>query len=102
AGRDRLATLTTLHVLPHEQRFQQYFADEYRADPRFRIERLITCPDRRDTRRQMQSKLPFELLDASTGPDQIVLHTNRFHPDHACAECIYPAIPEEHAHESHV
>jgi hypothetical protein len=102
AARDRLATLTTLNVLPHEQRFQQYFDDEYRSDPTFRIERLITCPDRRDTRRQMQSKLPFELLDASTGPDQIVLHTNRFQPDRACAECIYPAIPEEHAHEAHV
>ena len=102
AARDRLATLTTLNVLPHEQRFQQYFDDAYRADPTFRIERLITCPDRRDTRRQMQSKLPFELLDASTGPDQIVLHTNRFQPDQACAECIYPAIPEEHAHEAHV
>ena len=102
AARDRLAPLTTLTAIPHEQRFQQYFDSEYRANPTFRIERLITCPDRRDTRRQMQSKLPFEVLDASTGPDQIVLHTNRFQPDAACAECIYPAIPEEHAHENHV
>jgi hypothetical protein len=91
-----------INVEAIDQRFENYFNDKYEEDPRFRIPRLISAPDRRDTRRKFQSKLPREVWDASTGPDQVVLHYNKFDPQAACLCCIYPEDPIEDAHFHHV
>jgi ThiF family len=85
-----------------EKRFERYFSEAYAADNRFRVERLISAPDKRSTRRAFQRTLPRGMWDASTGPGQISLHTNTFDPAYACTECIYPETPEESAHERHV
>jgi hypothetical protein len=85
-----------------EKRFEQYFNEAYSADNGFRVERLISAPDKRATRRVFQKTLPRTMWDASTGPSQVSLHSNSFDAAYACAECIYPETPEEHAHERHV
>jgi hypothetical protein len=68
----------------------------------FRIERLVSAPDRRETRRQFQGLLPREVWDASTGPDDVVVHHNDFNRDLACMACIYAEVPDEDAHLRHV
>lgn len=85
-----------------ERRFENYFDEQQSKNPLFGIPRLLSAPDRRDIRRQFQSRLPREVWDASTGPDQVVLHHNRFDPELACLACIYPEDPIEHAHLRHV
>lgn len=84
------------------ERFETYYDNRYRDNHHFGVRRLVSAPDRRDIRRQFQSKLPRELWDASTGPDQIVLHHNDFNPALACLGCIYPPHPDEQAHWKHV
>lgn len=84
------------------QRFEKYFDQNYERDPRFRVENLISAPDRRDTRRRFQAKLPRRLWDASTGPNQVVLHRNEYDKDLACLACVYPETPDENAHLKHV
>lgn len=91
-----------LEVQTVEKRFEKFFDDSYSASGVFRIEKLISAPDKRSTRRLFQSKLPRSMWDASTGPNQVVLHHNSFEPEFACTECIYPETPEEHAHDRHV
>ena len=85
-----------------DQRFEKYFDQNYGLDPRFRVENLISAPDRRDTRRRFQAKLPRRLWDASTGPNQVVLHRNEYDKEFACLACIYPETPDENAHLKHV
>jgi hypothetical protein len=46
--------------------------------------------------------LPKEIWDASTGPDDLIVHHNTFRPDEACLACIYPPDPTEDAHFKHV
>jgi hypothetical protein len=84
------------------QRFEKYFDQNYERDPRFRVENLISAPDRRDTRRRFQAKLPRRLWDASTGPNQVVLHRNEYDKNFACLACVYPETPDENAHLRHV
>lgn len=91
-----------LEVEQFGQRFETYFDENYHRDPGFRVERLISAPDRRDTRRRFQAKLPRQLWDASTGPNQVVLHHNDYDPRLACLTCIYPETPDENAHLRHV
>jgi hypothetical protein len=91
-----------LEVKQFGQRFETYFDENYHRDPRFRVEQLISAPDRRDTRRRFQAKLPRRLWDASTGPNQVVLHHNDYDPRLACLTCIYPETPDENAHLRHV
>lgn len=91
-----------LEVEQFGQRFETYFDENYYRDPRFRVERLISAPDRRDTRRRFQAKLPRRLWDASTGSSQVVLHHNDYDPRLACLTCIYPETPDENAHLRHV
>jgi len=85
-----------------EKRFEQYFNEAYATDSGFRVERLVSAPDKRATRRAFQRTLPRGMWDASTGPNQISLHSNTFDAAYACTECIYPETAEEHAHERHV
>jgi ThiF family len=89
-------------IVPVSERFEEFFDREYNRDPGFRVSRLISAPDRRRIRRQFQSKLPRQVWDASTGPDQVVLHRNSFDEDLACLACIYPETPEEDHHLRHV
>jgi len=84
------------------KRFEQFYDERHAEDRQFGIPRLLSAPDRRDTRRHFQSRLPKEIWDASTGPDQVVLHHNAFDPKLACLECIYPEHPDENAHWKHV
>jgi molybdopterin/thiamine biosynthesis adenylyltransferase len=103
AAKRRLDALGSLvRVETVEKRFEQYFNDQYAADARFRIESLISAPDKRATRRVFQRKLPRRMWDASTGPSQVTLHNNTFDAAFACTECTYPETIEEHAHERHV
>jgi hypothetical protein len=83
-------------------RFERYYDKEQARNPKFGVSRLLSAPDRRDTRRQFQSRLPREVWDASTGPDQVVLHHNSFDPNRACLSCIYPETQSEYAHWEHV
>jgi hypothetical protein len=83
-------------------RFEEFFDQRYAKDPNFRVHRLLCAPDRRSIRRQFQSRLPRELCDASTGPDQVVLHHNSFEKERARLACIYPETPDEDAHLRHV
>jgi hypothetical protein len=91
-----------LNIHHEPQRFEHYFDRGYDLDKRFRIERLITAPDQRPTRRAFQARLPRQLWDGSTGPDQVVLHHNSYNAKEACAACVYSPIPEEDAHARHV
>ena len=91
-----------LRIETVEDRFEHYFNEAHNADSQFRVETLISAPDKRATRRAFQRTLPNGMWDASTGPSQVILHTNKFDPTHACTECIYPETPEEHAHDRHV
>lgn len=84
------------------RQFEHFFDGEVMRDPGFRVEHLISCPDRRQTRRDWQSRFPRHVFDASTGPDEVVLHTNSYAPDRACMECIYPVVVQEQAHAKHV
>lgn len=92
----------SLTVEAEELRFEEYYNTKQSQDPLFGVPRLLSAPDRRDTRRLFQSKLPRELWDASTGPDQVVFHHNQFDPELACLACVYPEDPIEHAHARHV
>lgn len=91
-----------LAINPITSRLQAYSKEQLAKDPGFKIERLVSAPDRRDTRRAFQSELPREIIDASTGPNQIVIHRNRYERDWACLECIYPLIEIEDAHYRHL
>jgi len=103
AAKKRLDNLgLRVSVEPISDRFEKHYDKEQSRNPRFGIPRLLSAPDRRDTRRQFQSRLPCEIWDASTGPDQVVLHHNSFNPKLACLSCIYPEIPSEYAHWEHV
>lgn len=102
AVRSLAGVLPDLRVTPVEQLFETYFDSRVAADPSFRIEHLVSCPDRRSTRREWQSRFPRHVYDASTGPDEVVLHTNDYDPRFACMECVYPHVPEEAAHARHV
>ena len=86
--------------VPHK--LQDYVAQQSLLNPAFKIERLISAPDRRETRRQFQSLLPRQVWDASTGPDDLVLHHNDFNSDLACMACVYNEVPDEDAHLRHV
>lgn len=103
AAKGRLDKLgLPLHVGTVEERFEQYFNETYAASRDFRVEKLISAPDKRSTRRLFQRTLPRRMWDASTGPSQVILHSNSFEVGLACTECIYPETPEEHAYERHV
>jgi ThiF family len=91
-----------LKVMAIPKRFEQFYDEQHARTRQFGVPRLLSAPDRRDTRRQFQSRLPKEIWDASTGPDQVVLHHNAFDPKLACLACIYPEQPHEHAHWKHV
>jgi len=91
-----------LRVLPVEKRFEDYFSDAYSQDSKFRVENLISAPDKRSTRRKFQRLLPRRMWDASTGPNQVIVHSNSFDQAFACTECIYPETPDEQAYERHV
>lgn len=91
-----------LEVLAVAERMQKYVTSSYDADLNFKIPRLISAPDRRDTRREFQSMLPAEVFDASTGPNELIIHHNTFKPEQACLCCIYPPDPSEDAHFKHV
>jgi molybdopterin/thiamine biosynthesis adenylyltransferase len=103
AAERRLRELGLMNVLDTvPSRFEEFFDRTYAEDPTFRVHRLVSAPDRRSTRRHFQSKLPRQLYDASTGPDQVILHNNSFERERACLACIYPDTPEEDAHLHHV
>jgi hypothetical protein len=103
AARKRLALFgMPLDIRTVDQRFERFYDGEQAISPSFGVPRLISAPDRRDVRRQFQSRLPREVWDASTGPDQVVLHHNSFDPRLACLSCIYPETPDENAHFRHV
>ena len=101
AAQERLSSIAGLSVIPIPCTLQKY-CRQHESHPDFRIEGLISAPDKRETRRQFQHELPRRVWDASTGPDQVVIHTNEFTPILACMECIYPERPEEQAHLKHV
>jgi molybdopterin/thiamine biosynthesis adenylyltransferase len=94
--------LPRLRIVPEKDRLEQYVTAAHLGDPNFRIGRLISAPDRRDVRREFQALLPKEIWDASTGPDDLIVHHNTFRPDEACLACIYPPDPTEDAHFKHV
>jgi hypothetical protein len=96
------SALPHLEIVAVPERMQHYVNSSYAADPSFKIPRLISAPDRRDTRREFQTLLPTELWDASTGPDDLIIHHNTFNPEQACLACIYPPDPSEDAHFKHV
>lgn len=102
AAKERLATVAGLDVIPHPELFQQYCREQLASDRTFRIRGLVSAPDKRETRRQFQHELPLRVWDASTGPDQVVIHQNHYAPGFACMECIYPERREEDAHLKHV
>lgn len=87
-------------AMPHE--FEKYFDNALAADKTFGVEHLVSCPDRRSTRRSWQSRFPRRVYDASTGPDEVVLHANSYDRERACMECIYPEVIQEQAHARHV
>jgi molybdopterin/thiamine biosynthesis adenylyltransferase len=91
-----------LKVETSEKRFEKYFDEGYARDSSFRVAKLISAPDQRSTRRAFQGKLPQQMWDASTGPNQVIVHSNRFEKPYACTACIYPEIAEEDAHARHV
>ena len=84
------------------QKLQDYVNQQTLLEPGFKIEKLISAPDRRETRRQFQGLLPRRVWDASTGPDDLVLHHNDFNPERACLACVYNVVPDEDAHLRHV
>ena len=86
--------------VPHK--LQDYVNHQALLEPGLKIEKLISAPDRRETRRQFQGLLPRRVWDGSTGPDDLVLHHNDFNPVRACLACIYNAVPDEDAHLNHV
>jgi molybdopterin/thiamine biosynthesis adenylyltransferase len=94
--------LPQLRIVPEKDRLEQYVTAAHLGNPNFRIGRLISAPDRRDVRREFQALLPKEIWDASTGPDDLIVHHNTFTPDEACLACIYPPDPTEDAHFKHV
>lgn len=102
ARRKLLVHVPTIRTVPVQQLFESWFDDALRRDSRFRVSHLVSCPDRRSTRRSWQAKFPRNVYDASTGPDEVVLHTNDYDPARACMECIYPDVVEEQAHAKHV
>jgi hypothetical protein len=102
AAKERLGAVRGLDVIPHPVLFQQYCREQLATDRTFRVGGLVSAPDNRETRRQFQHELPRQVWDASTGPDQIVIHQNNYAPEFACMECIYPERPEEDAHSKHV
>lgn len=103
AAKERLLKFgVRVEVEPVEKRFEQHFRETHAEDNSFRVAKLISAPDRRATRRTFQQLLPRALWDASTGPNQVVVHSNQFDPTYACAECIYPETPDEQAHARHV
>ena len=103
AAKERLRKFELrVKVDPIEKRFEQHFRDAHAENNSFRVAKLISAPDRRATRRTLQQLLPRALWDASTGPNQVVVHSNQFDPAYACVECIYPETPDEQAHARHV
>jgi molybdopterin/thiamine biosynthesis adenylyltransferase len=102
AAQKRLNGQKGLQVIYNVEIFQEYLKKHRRANPKFKIENLISAPDKRVTRRIFQHELPRRVWDASTGPDQVVIHTNDYNPNFACLECIYPEHPSESAHLEHV
>lgn len=102
AAKRKLASIGGLDVIPHPELFQQYCREQLTTNQKFRINGLVSAPDKRETRRQFQHELPRRVWDASTGPDQVVIHQNSYESEYACMECIYPERPEEDAHLKHV
>jgi hypothetical protein len=98
AAKAKLSSVKNLEVFEHEELFQHYTKRRITEDKAFRIESLVSSPDKRETRRAFQHELPRRVWDASTGIDQVVLHANVYDPALACLECIYPERPEEDAH----
>lgn len=84
------------------QRLQDHVNQQTQLEPGFKIEKLISAPDRRETRREFQTLLPRQVWDASTGPDDLVLHHNDFNAELACLACVYNVVPDEDAHLRHV
>jgi len=102
AAQKRLSGHKKLQVIYNVETFQDYLKKNRRVNSKFKVESLISAPDKRITRRIFQHELPRRVWDASTGPDQIVIHTNDYNPSLACLECIYPEHPSEWAHLEHV
>jgi hypothetical protein len=102
AAKAKLHSVSGIDCVAHFDEFQSYCQHQMKQDPRFRIEGLVSAPDKRKTRRLFQHELPRRLWDASTGPDQIVIHSNDYDPRFACLECIYPERAEEDAHLRHL
>ncbi len=94
--------LPSLHAAAYPQRLQQYLNARCEETPNFRIEQLLSAPDRRDTRRSFQQCLPKAVWDASTGPDHVVVHHNKFIQDEACMACVYHQTPDEDAGFRHI
>jgi len=90
------------HFVSVPQKLQDHVNQQTILEPGFKIEKLVSAPDRRDTRRQFQGLLPRQVWDASTGPNDVVLHHNEFNPDLACLACIYNVVPDEDVHLRHV
>jgi hypothetical protein len=91
-----------LDIVPAESRLQDYFKAQYAAGNRFGLEKLISAPDRRSTRRSFQELLPGRVWDASTSPDELIVHHNNFDPTQACLFCIYPPSIREDAQHAHI
>lgn len=103
AARRKLALhAPAIRPIPVKQQFERFFDDAVHRNPAFAVEHLVSCPDRRDTRRGWQARFPRHVYDASTGPDEVVVHANDYDPARACMECIYPDVPAEQAHARHV
>jgi len=102
AAKAKLAPISGMDCEAHFDEFQSYCQHQLKEDPGFRIVGLVSAPDKRKTRRLFQHELPRRLWDASTGPDQVVIHSNDYDPSFACLECIYPERPEEDAHLRHL
>jgi ThiF family len=102
AARAKLASISRIDCVAHLDEFESYCRHQLKGNPGFRIERLVSAPDKRKTRRSFQHELPWQLWDASTGTDQVVIHSNHYDPNFACLECIYPERPEEGAHLRHL
>lgn len=102
AKRRLAAHVPALVVTPICERLEAHAEHVFAEIGSFRMEQLVSCPDKRPTRRDWQALLPRHMYDASTGPSEVVLHANSFDPDLACTECVYPEDPQEHAHDQHV
>jgi molybdopterin/thiamine biosynthesis adenylyltransferase len=68
-----------------------------------RVRRVFVSTDSRRVRRNIQSELPLEVIDASTtDASEIIVHSHRFPTEDACLACIYRHNRDEASRERHI